>query len=235
MYQNIYDAEPRRFYKVKASSVDIEKTSSKIEQKGIREYLLCGDCELMLSKYEGYAADTIYNKNKNAKVILRQRSESTDQQFFEYDYTGLLYKEFKIFLMSIQWRIHVSSVFYSPAIDQNIIEQLRTAIHQENPLNYHDFPCLLQIVFYKRNVIADKFILDPFVTNHNGSQVMNVLIDGIMYGFYLSAKELPREVHESVLKVDGTMKIVGWIIFQNPSLLEKLTNAFGALRKRLNS
>lgn len=50
MYQNLYDAKPKRFYTLKVDLDNSHKSRKKIEQKGIREYLLCGDCEVLLSK-----------------------------------------------------------------------------------------------------------------------------------------------------------------------------------------
>ena len=44
MYQNIYDPEPKRFIALTVNSINLEYSRKKFEQKGIREYLLCGDC-----------------------------------------------------------------------------------------------------------------------------------------------------------------------------------------------
>jgi len=63
MYQNLYDQAPKRFYTLTVNLDKAEESKKKIEQKGIREYLLCGDCEVQLSKFENYAAETIYAKN----------------------------------------------------------------------------------------------------------------------------------------------------------------------------
>ena len=70
MYQNLYDSSPKRFYKLQVDLDNSVNSKIKIEQKGVREYLLCGNCEVRLSKYENYAAETIYAKNlKNLKKM----------------------------------------------------------------------------------------------------------------------------------------------------------------------
>jgi len=52
MYQNVYDSDPKRFHSLTVNIDDEAKSKSKVEQKGIRENLLCADCEVLLSKYE---------------------------------------------------------------------------------------------------------------------------------------------------------------------------------------
>ena len=49
MYQNLSNKEPRRYYKL---SVEDNKKHKEIKQKGIRERLLCGECEKRLNEFE---------------------------------------------------------------------------------------------------------------------------------------------------------------------------------------
>ena len=72
MYQNLYDNSPKRFYTLNVDLENSDNSKRKIEQKGIREYLLCGDCEVQLSKYENYAAETIYAKNLGNKATIKK-------------------------------------------------------------------------------------------------------------------------------------------------------------------
>ena len=226
MYQNLYDAKPRRFYTLKVDLDNSEKSKKKIEQKGIREYLLCGECEVLLSRYENYAAETIYAKNKGNKAEIVKSSQTDDLQYFTYEYKGFSYKEFKIFLLSILWRIIISKSFNTPDIESELVEKLRIAILEENPLDSDDFGCLLQVIKYKKGQIAGGFILDPFLTKNENSTVMNILIDGFMYSFYLNAKELKEDKKEFFLKEDGKMVILGRVIFQDKGLLERIKSAF---------
>jgi hypothetical protein len=45
MYQNLYDENPRRFHSLNIDLNDMSKSFNRIEQKGIREFLLCEQCE----------------------------------------------------------------------------------------------------------------------------------------------------------------------------------------------
>src|SRR5687767_8293608 len=71
----------------------------KFIQKGIREYLLCQECELKLSRYEGYAINVI----KNIPAFEEDLSGS-----FLFS-NSVDYKLFKLFQLSILWRSSVST------------------------------------------------------------------------------------------------------------------------------
>ncbi|MBK9479117.1 MAG: hypothetical protein IPN99_09830 [Bacteroidetes bacterium] len=79
MYSGIYDQDPKRFYEIK---IEDEAAKSLIQQKGQREYLLCGICESKLSKYEKYADENLYGKNNNGKAVLVNQSMTHDGQSF---------------------------------------------------------------------------------------------------------------------------------------------------------
>jgi hypothetical protein len=226
MYQNLYDPNPKRFYTVKVNIDNNEDFSTKINQKGIREYLFCGDCESLLSKYENYSAETIYAKNKKNKAYLVKASETPDQQYFLYEWAGISYNEFKIFLLSIIYRIFISSTFYSPPVSDETLEKLRAAIHSETALDYDEFGCMIQIIKYKKSYIASGFILDPFVTRNENSDILNILVDGFMYSFFLDSKNVSEEIKDNFLKLDGKMNIVGRILFQDIGLFEKIKKAY---------
>src|SRR5680860_660682 len=59
VYQNLYDPQ-HRFLDLGSSN---EKTLT-IQQKGLRERLLCKDCEIKLCKYESYAAPHLNGPTK---------------------------------------------------------------------------------------------------------------------------------------------------------------------------
>lgn len=226
MYQNLYDPSPKRFYNLKVDLDNLKNSKKRIEQKGIREYLLCGECEVKLSKFENYAAETIYAKNLSNKAYIVKASETPDHQYFTYDYAGFSYQEFKIFQLSILWRVIISKSFNTPEIEQAIVERLRNAIYNLDPLDYDDFGCLLQVIKYKKGQIAKGFILEPFLTKNDAATVLNILIDGLMYSFYLNSKELSVDKKAFFLKPDGTMTILGRVLFQDKELFERLKATF---------
>lgn len=224
MYQNLYDTSPKRFYTLNIDLDNSNNSRSRIEQKGIREYLLCGDCEVQLSKYENYAAETIYAKNLSNKATIKKENETPD--YFTYEYEGFSYPDFKLFLLSLLWRVIISKSFCTPEVEIKIVEQLRLAVYNQDPLDFDEFGCLLQIFKYKKGQIAGGFILKPFMTKDENSVIVNILIDGFMYSFYLNCKQLPSHIKDFFLKKDGTMVILGKMLFADQKLFERIKAAF---------
>ena len=228
MYQNLYNVDIRRFHSFEINLDNLEDAKKRIQQKGVREYLLCQECETLLSKYENYAAETIYGKNLKNQAYIIEAKQTPDENYFTYDYAGFDYQMFRIFLLSILWRLIISESFKTPAIDEGKIEKLRDAILNENPLKPNEFGCLLQVVKYKKGQLAKGFILSPYVTGTK-DQILNILVDGFIFSFYL---ENDDSIEESFfLKEDGKMVVFGRVIFEDKQLFEKLNTAFDYFSK----
>jgi len=221
MYVNIYDKDPKRFYSLSIKEENIESGKSRIEQKGIREYLLCDACEGKFSKYEKYADETIFGKNNNGKAIITNSYETPNQRFFLHDCVGFNYPNFKLFLLSLIWRLGLSKKF-ALSIEDNILEDLRNTLLNDNPLNYNDYPCFVQSILYEKKKKVGGFILNPYVTNLSQDiKIVNILIDGFMYSFHMG-KNCTAKADEYFLREDGTMKIIGRIVFDDDGLMKML-------------
>lgn len=217
MYQNIYDQNPRRFYTLKINLDDEANSSKLIEQKGIREHLLCGECESLLSKYEKYAAETIYAKNKGNKTFIKKASETDDEKYFLYEYAEFSYEDFKQFLISILWRVCVSKT-YGVEMDNESLEKMRFSLYEKKPLKADEFGCLVQILFYKKGERAGGFILEPFYTKNGDRKLINILVDGLMFSFYFNSEKLPTDTKKHFLQTSGEMDIIGRVIFEDKGL-----------------
>jgi len=220
MYQNIYDTSPRRFYNIKTDLNNPNNSGSKLEQKGIREYMLCGDCESLLNKYETYAAETIYGKNNISGVIVKKSKQET-LNLFVFQCSGFSYSDFKIFQLSLLWRIIVSESesFPTISIDSEIVETLRVAILNQNPLNYDDFGCSMQVISVDKEKI-NGFIMPP-ASKENVTEILSIVIDGFEYNFFINSKNLPEDYKKLFLKSDGTMIILEKDLLKDNILLEK--------------
>ncbi len=89
----------------------------KTHQKGLREHLLCKNCETKLSDYETYVSG-IYKKityNNDAPLSSGLRN-----------FTNLDYKKFKNCYLSILWRMSISSIEFCKnfKLDGNNLEKL---------------------------------------------------------------------------------------------------------------
>ncbi len=226
MYQNLYDANPKRFYALNVNLDNTEKSRIKIEQKGIRECLLCGNCEGLLSKYEKYAAETIYAKNKKNKAKIVKSIRTDDLQYSTHEFKGFSYKDFKIFLLSILWRMIISKSFATPYVDIGLVEKLRNAILEETPLKYDDLGCFLKLIKYLNGKTAKGINLQPFLRKGENSIVLDTFIDGFLYSFYLNSGEIEEDEKAFFLKENGTMKILEYPLLRDKELFNRVNSIF---------
>lgn len=216
MYSGIYDRNPKRFYEIKI--VD-EEAKSRIEQKGQIEYLLCGECESKLSKYEKYADENLYGKNQNGKAVLINQSMTDDERVFLYEFENFDFKSMKLFLDSVLWRLLVSQTISTPDYGDEIKEKLRVSIYYETPLDIQEFPCLIQSIMTAPGKILKGFILSPIEKKHGNRVILSILINGFEYNFYMS-DELPNDEINPFLQQNGDLKILGRLIYDMPELID---------------
>ena len=102
-------------------------------QKGIREYLLCGDCEQVLAKYERYAAN-----------VLRKLPNTAREPPGVVHVTGIDYTKFKIFQLSLLWRAGVSRQASFQEVNLGHHEEaLRSMILEGDPGKPMEYGCVL--------------------------------------------------------------------------------------------
>lgn len=225
MYKNIYDPGQKKFYQIFLNLNRQKISKHKPEQKGIREYLLCNDCEGKLNKYETYASETIYAKNnRNRSRLLHKEIFGANLEIYHFE--GFDYNNLKLFLLSIFWRLCVSSKFKIPKIDDLIIEQLRNAIYNENPLSYDQFGCCMQIPYLKRGHPVKSILISPFITGNGSNKVFNVLIDSFILSFHLNSETLNQDHKRLFLQENGNFMIIGRQIQKGEILFIKLRRSF---------
>lgn len=231
MYQKLYDENPKRYYTLKIKE---ENQSKKIEQKGIREYLFCDSCEGILNEFETYAAETIYAKNYKNEAFIKKAIQNYTQTVFLYEFENFDYPKFKLFQMSLLWRLIVSSKYNTIDIGHHK-EKLRAAILCKNPLEEFQYGCNLQTILYEKGKLASGFILNPFFSKYKEIDFMHVLIDGFMYIFSITDEQiLPADITDNFLKKNGTINIIGRLIFDDRQLFEKVYKAYDFYKKERN-
>jgi hypothetical protein len=94
------------------------------QQKGLRERLLCPDCEARFSKWETYALGEPFHRTKQPGIDHGPYME------FIMDYAT-----FKLFQMSILWRMSVTSldVFANVQLGKKHEERLRAMLLASDP------------------------------------------------------------------------------------------------------
>jgi hypothetical protein len=98
-YQEIYDDLHRMVV------LTLEDTKLKLIQSGIKEKLLCHNCEQRFSKWENFLKkDLVDFGNKQSKYLTFSLE---DKNLIKIE--GIRYNEFKLAILSILWRLSVSS------------------------------------------------------------------------------------------------------------------------------
>lgn len=124
LYESLYDEKHR----LHVLSVLPDQPNWR-EQKGLRERLLCEACEQLLSPWERYASLVL-----KGGVPLAYRREG-NVVFI----SGLDYRQFKLFQLSVLWRAGISSLpFFSKVKLGKHAETLRKCLLTGNPGSLND-------------------------------------------------------------------------------------------------
>jgi hypothetical protein len=224
MYQNVYDKSPKRYYHLDIDQEAQAQSKSKILQKGVREYLLCDECEGKLSKWERYTANFFYAKTTGNTAYLKEKILTADG-YDIYVWANVDYDSFKLFMMSLLWRLFISKGYATPEVVPGVMEKLRLAILNEDPLAYDNYGCLLQVLYYPDGKKAGKIILAPYVTKSASGDIINIFIDGFLFSFYLNSENAAPEQKEFFLNKQGNIQMIGRQALEDPILRDKLTAA----------
>jgi hypothetical protein len=93
LYRPVYDEKHRTL------SLSLRRPT-RVIQKGLRERLLCADCEAVMQRYEHYFA----------RVWYRDWTVPPLKDGDRFQLTGLDYTRFKLFALSVAWRASVSGL-----------------------------------------------------------------------------------------------------------------------------
>jgi hypothetical protein len=188
VYTTLYD-EKHRFHVLSNSSV---KGPAKL-QKGIREHLLCGECEGSLSKYERYMS-----------LILSGRLEvksSRDGKLVTLE--GLDYKQFRLFGLSVLWRASVSSLQMFEQVKLGPHEEImRKMILAEDPGRSDQYPFMLVPVVHEDEVQTD-LIMQPTWTRSEGHYGYRFVFGGLTWVYLVSSHKPPFVIANATVSEQG--------------------------------
>ena len=141
-YKPVYDSKHRYI-----DFSEDPKTGVKFAQKGVRENLLCNDCELLLSKYESVLHDFILDFNINRKYI----SKNDGIYFF---INKINYDSVKIAILSIIYRLSVSKLpeydgYQLGSYEKTIKDIIENNIHLDSEtFSIHISPIISNGIYY---------------------------------------------------------------------------------------
>ncbi len=192
IYKPLYD-DKHRFHVLSTYSAK----GKPMEQKGIREKLLCTDCEQHLSKYEGYARKVLFGgvnivvQNDNGGIVVSE----------------IDYKYFKLFQLSILWRASVSShkMFKNVNLGKHQ-HMIRQMILSDIPGHQEEYCCVMMAIKSGSDGMGT-FIDQPEKGRIDNHVVYRFIFGSIVWIYFVSSHKIPKLINDFLLTEKGNIRL----------------------------
>ncbi len=169
------------------------------KENGIKEHLLCDNCERKFSTWETYVVETLYGRVKKktkrdlGKSILPQINYLGHQALKECNFLDLRkievdYKKFKLFQLSLLWRAGISNGIFGIAVKLGKYheEALRQLLLNDTPGEWWRYHCTLADIRTPGNLFDGAFA--TFVRRRsNGITLYELLAGGYRWVFEVAS------------------------------------------------
>jgi hypothetical protein len=192
LYENLYDDKHKV---ISVSSIPGEKEH--YIQKGLREHLLCKECETKFSQYEGYSSKILHS--------LPIKSMSSQNPYIEL--TNIDYLKFKLFQLSILWRSSIAKgpMFSAINLGQKHENNIHRMLLTEDPGKYYQYGCLILIIQNPEKL--DKLIWSPIKDRIEGHICYRFLISGIFWYFFVTSHSENNPYRYCFLSEEGILRL----------------------------
>lgn len=193
LYETLYDD----FHRIQILSV-VPNQGNKLEQKGIREKLLCSACEQKFSAWERYAS-----------LVLKGGATFTSKRDHDLLFiSGLDYAKFKLFQLSILWRAGVSKL---PLFNQVKLgphaEVIRQLLLNENPDTDDRYGCFM-FGLELNNKAFTQVIVQPRKVRIDGQNFYQFVFGGFAWVICVSNRSIESPLNSCTLKSTGDAVIL---------------------------
>lgn len=163
-------------------------------QRGLREPLLCDDCEQKLSVYENYTSKIL---NGGVEVDV---SEDKNVLYLR----NIDYKKLKLFQLSILWRAGMSTLrAFSQVVLGQHAERLRQMIYAEDPGPTEAYGCIMFMIMNEREVMQD-IIVQPTWSRLDKHKAYRFIFGGLAFIYVVSKHALSKLIIEQFLQDTGS-------------------------------
>ncbi|MFH1066850.1 MAG: hypothetical protein V1746_02995 [bacterium] len=192
----------------------LEKQRGSWEGKlGIKEKLFCGECERKLSLYEDYTRKFLYGNVSQPikKLLLGQsifqkyprRLAFSDRRLV----TGIDYLKFKLFQISLLWRLSLSFNFKKIVDLDRHQERMRTTLLSGSFVKWEMYPCIMIDLQREKSTFEDIFqLIDKF--KDEGLWCYRMVAGGYLWWFEVSNHKVSKMASDLALQENGEMKIL---------------------------
>jgi hypothetical protein len=195
LYSSIYDQRQHRFMMVSLRPED----DKRLFQKGLREPLLCAHCETTFSRWEGYAKKVLRGE---VKLETKHCSDHVAIQ-------GIDYRFFKLFLLSVLWRLgrstrpEFSSIQLGPHLGR-----LHALLLAGDPGKPADYPCVMTTLRPDDHALLARTGMLPHATRFEGHRSVLFLTGLLQWIFIVSRHSREFPYRETFLQPDGSLKLL---------------------------
>lgn len=191
LYRDLYDA-PHQFEVVHLHSGESDRRL----QKGVRERLLCQGCERALQKYEHYAA-------RELRVL---RDAIQPLSGYRFTFTGLDYAKFKLFQLSVLWRMAASSDRFLERVRLGAeVELLRTMVAEGRPGEPHEYGVMMIGVIHRGHRF--EAFTQPCLRQVAGSPFYVMNMAGFTWCFHAAVDEPSPGLSKWFLQKSGELSV----------------------------
>lgn len=188
LYKTLYDEKHR----LHVLSVLPEQSNS-IEQKGLREQLLCEGCETKLSLWERYAS-----------LVLQGGIELTYKRQGNLIFAkGLEFEKFRLFQLSILWRAGVSTLQFFEKVQLGPhAESIRQLLNAGDPGPPNRYGCLMFGIRHQGAAFT-QVIMQPGKLRLLGQPAYRFMFGGFMWAYLVSSQDLSPPFNQALLRPNG--------------------------------
>lgn len=195
-YKPLYDV---RHQYLEMNTFDIP-SDNKTHQKGLRERLLCADCDnRRLGKLEDYIARVLFGKSR---ISCRKTKNGIIIE-------NLSYESIRLFQLSMLWRASISSLpeFSDVALGPHE-ETIRTMLLKDDPGVPDQFPCILCVPGELSTKLKNKAIKMPQTQRLKGHRSYDFYCGGMAWVFVVSSHSRGRLGRDLMINRDGDLPIL---------------------------
>lgn len=193
LYSSMYDEK----YRFHILSTDQEQ-KNRPAQIGVREKLLCEDCEQKLSKWERYASHVL---SGGTAIVTKQEGRLLHL-------SELNYRSFRLFQLSVLWRASISTDGFFKNVTLGIHEEkIRGLLMSSDTGSSWQYGCVMCGLIADKAVLTDLMIQPDRIKLH-GHTAYRFVFGGFMWIYLTSNHTPPTPIQSAFLSPAGKMTIL---------------------------
>jgi hypothetical protein len=201
IYNPIY-SKKHKLIKVSGS---LEGPNPEVIQKGLRERLLCSDCEKFLNDNFERPSVAVWKvlTSGNSSGCISLRKIGDDKGNIAAIVSGFDYVSFKLFLLSILWRISISCLEDFQDISLGPHEDIiRKRLLGLQPGSQSDYPCIISLL---DGPTFTPIYVPPLNPRHEGHRMFRLILTNVLVWFVISKHCQRAPLTGLSVKEDGSL------------------------------